>query len=162
MTEILTEFRKSASSNITGVEFLIFLCLAILAWKGKHKFPAMPVLYSVFLIVYITLFRRAPGYNENIRIRLMIWNNAGVFIGNLLNLVLYLPFGYTLETYAGKVGMLRFAGIGLTLSVVCEGLQYFTGRGTADSNDVIFNTLGMVLGSIIGTVLSNRWKNRNG
>ena len=32
------------------------------------------------------------------------------------------------------------------LSVGCEVLQYFTGRGTADVNDVLFNTLGAVVG----------------
>ena len=32
------------------------------------------------------------------------------------------------------------------LSVCCEVLQYFTGRGMADVNDVLFNTLGTMVG----------------
>ena len=51
--------------------------------------------YCVFLILYITLLRRAPGYNESIRLRLKLWTNAGVWAGNLLNLLLYIPYGAT-------------------------------------------------------------------
>lgn len=32
------------------------------------------------------------------------------------------------------------------ISVCCEILQYFTGRGMADVNDILFNTLGAVVG----------------
>lgn len=158
MTDIFTEFHKSASSNITGIELVFFLCLATLVWKAKRKFPLLPVLYGIFLIVYITLLRRAPGYNENIRIRLQVWNNAGVFIGNLLNVALYMPFGYTLKAYVRKISAIRFVGIGLVLSAACEVVQYFTGRGTADINDVVFNTLGLIFGGLIGRIMPNACK----
>lgn len=32
------------------------------------------------------------------------------------------------------------------VSVCCEVLQYFTGRGMADVNDVLFNTIGAAAG----------------
>ena len=32
------------------------------------------------------------------------------------------------------------------LSVCCEVLQYFTGIGMADVNDILFNTLGAAVG----------------
>ena len=35
---------------------------------------------------------------------------------------------------------------GFALSVFCEVLQYLTGRGMADVNDVLFNTLGAAVG----------------
>lgn len=158
MTEIFTEFHKSASSNITGRELVAFLCLATLVWKAKRKFPLLPVMYGILLIVYITLLRRAPGYNESVRIQLQVWNGAGVLIGNLLNVALYMPFGYALKTYVRKIGSIRFVGIGLMLSAVCEGVQYFTERGTADINDVVFNTLGLVFGGFVGRILENTSK----
>lgn len=32
------------------------------------------------------------------------------------------------------------------LSAACETLQYLTSRGTADVNDILFNTLGATVG----------------
>ena len=40
----------------------------------------------------------------------------------------------------------RIAIAAFMLSVCCEVLQYFTGRGMADVNDVLFNTLGAAVG----------------
>ena len=45
----------------------------------------MLVFYGVFLILYITLLRREPGYNENIRLYLKLWPDADVWAGNLLD-----------------------------------------------------------------------------
>lgn len=39
--------------------------------------------------------------------------------------------------------------MGFVLSLFCEVTQYFTGRGWADVNDVVFNTAGTFLGSWI-------------
>ena len=98
----------------------------------------------MFLILYITLLRRAPGYNENIRVHLKLWPNAGVWAGNLLNLILYIPFGWTGQGW--KSNGKRIVVAAFLLSVGCEVLQYFTGRGMADVNDILFNTLGAAAG----------------
>ena len=98
----------------------------------------------MFLILYITLLRRAPGYNENIRLHLKLWPNAGVWAGNLLNLILYGPFGWTSQRW--KANRKRIVIAAFVLSVCCEVLQYVTGRGMADVNDILFNTLGTAVG----------------
>ena len=96
---------------------------------------------------HITLLRRASGYNESIRLRLKLWPNAGVWAGNLLNLLLYVPYGTTSWQWRreGK----KIVAVGFALSVFCEVLQYLTGRGMADVNDVLFNTLGTLTGVCI-------------
>lgn len=149
MMELLVEFQRSTSSNLTVIEAIALLLLAILAWKGRRKAPVFPVLYSAFLIFYITLLRRAPGYNEAIRIHLQFWESAGIFIGNFLNLALYMPLGITVKIYWKSLQVAHLTGLGVALSGICEALQYATGRGTADVNDVIFNTLGMTLGGVV-------------
>lgn len=40
----------------------------------------------------------------------------------------------------------RILAVGFALSAFCELLQYLTGRGMADVNDVLFNTLGAAVG----------------
>lgn len=98
----------------------------------------------MFLILYITLLRRAPGYNESIRLHLKLWPNAGVLAGDFLNLILYVPLGWTSQRW--KPNRKRIVVAAFMLSVFCEVLQYFTGRGMADVNDILFNTLGAAAG----------------
>ena len=98
----------------------------------------------MFLILYIALLRRAPGYNESIRLHLKLWPNAGVWAGDFLNLILYVPLGWTSQRW--KLNRKRIVVAAFMLSVFCEVLQYFTGRGMADVNDILFNTLGAAAG----------------
>ena len=115
-----------------------------IAWHNRKDKQWLPVVYCVFLILYITLLRRAPGYNESIRLRLKLWPNAGVWAGNLLNLIRYVPYGVT--SWQWKREGKKIVVAGFALSVFCEVLQYLTGRGMADVNDVLFNTLGAAVG----------------
>lgn len=144
MRELLHQIHYSTSANLTVGECVILIVLGLLAWFNRKDRQWLPTAYSVFLILYITLLRRAPGYNENIRLHLKLWPNAGVWAGNLLNLILYVPFGWTSQRW--KANRKRIVIAAFMLSVCCEVLQYVTGRGMADVNDILFNTLGTAVG----------------
>ena len=104
-------------------------------------------LYCIFLILHITLLRRAPGYNEEVQLRIKLWSNAGVWVGNLLNLILYVPYGGVSWQWRheGK----KIVGIGFALSMFCEALQYLTRRGMADVNDVLFTRWEQLLACVL-------------
>ena len=102
------------------------------------------MMFSVFLILHITLLRRAPGYDETIKLHLRLWPNAGVWAGNLLNLLLFVPFGLTARCW--KPEGRKIVIIGVALSLFCETTQYLTGRDWADINDIVFNTAGTAAG----------------
>ena len=125
---------------------MLLVLLGTIAWHNRKDKQWFPVAYCIFLILYITLLRRAPD-NESIRLRLKLWPNAGVWAGNLLNLILYIPYGTT--TLQWKREGKKIVAVGFALSVFCEVLQYLTGRGMADVNDVLFNTLGALAGACI-------------
>ena len=144
MKELLHQIRSNAVSNLTAAECIVLAALGLVALIMRKKKSWFPVIYSVFLIPYITLLRRAPGYNESIKLHLKLWPNAGVWAGNLLNLILYVPFGWTSQWLKPSKKKIIIAAF--TLSVCCELLQYFTGRGMADVNDILFNTLGAATG----------------
>ena len=76
--------------------------------------------------------------------------------GNLLNLILYMPYGTT--SWQWKRKGKKIVAIGFALSVFCEALQYLTGRGMADVNDVLFNTLGTLAGLCIAKRLATVYK----
>lgn len=144
MRELLHQIHYSTSANLTVPEIVILVALGLLAWLNHKDKRWLPTAYSVFLILYITLLRRAPGYNENARLFLKLWPNTGVWAGNLLNLILYVPFGWTSQRW--KPNRKRIVIAAFMLSVCCEVHQYFTGRGMADVNDILFNTLGAAVG----------------
>lgn len=147
MRELLQQIHNSTSLNLSIGEALFFLVFGLLAWYDRKKKYWLPPLYSVFLVLYITLLRRVPGYNESVRLHLKLWPNAGVWAGNLLNLLLYVPYGVT--SWQWKREGKKIVVAGFALSVFCEVLQYLTGRGMADVNDVLFNTLGVLVGVCI-------------
>lgn len=144
MRELLHQIHYSTSANLTIPEIAILVALGLLAWLNRKEKSWLPTAYSVFLILYITLLRRAPGYNESIRLHLKLWPNAGVWAGDFLNLILYVPLGWTSQRW--KPNRKRIVVAAFMLSVFCEVLQYFTGRGMADVNDILFNTLGAAAG----------------
>lgn len=144
MKELLSQIHYATSANLSLSEIILLALLGTIAWHNRKEHPSHPPLYCVFLILYITLLRRAPGYNESIQLRLKLWPNAGVWAGNLLNLLLYVPYGLT--SWQWKRESKKIVAIGFALSVFCEALQYLTGRGMADVNDVLFNTLGAAVG----------------
>ena len=143
MWSLLHQIHYSTNANLNVTEVVILVALGLLAWLNRKEKSCLPTAYSVFLILYITLLRRTPGYNENIRLHLKLWPNAGVWAGNLLNLILYVPFGWTSQRW--KPNRKRIVVEAFMFSVGCEVLQYFTGRGMADVNDVLFNTLGVTV-----------------
>lgn len=138
--------------NITEKELLFLILVSCIVWKLRKKKPCISVIYSIFLIIYITLIRRAPGYIEPVRFHIGEWKEAGFWAGGILNILLYVPFGYTGYRYiTGKVEkkqyvMMDIVLAGACLSIACEMTQYITKRGCADINDVLFNILGIIVG----------------
>lgn len=145
MINLFQQIHYSASTNVSPVELVILLFLAVLAWVSRKKLPWLPVAYSVFLIVHITLLRRAPGYDERAHLTFRFFLNAKLWADNVLNLFLYVPLGWTAhKNYRNHRA--RIILCGLLLSACCEAIQFFTTRGCADVNDILFNTLGTAVG----------------
>jgi glycopeptide antibiotics resistance protein len=73
---------------------------------------------------------------------------------SLLNILLMIPFGFGLPSIT-NLRMKKIVVIGALFSFVIELLQFLTGKlaqttfRIADINDVIFNTLGVVIGYIL-------------
>ena len=60
MTGFLQGLREGISGNLSALEAAALLVLAVLAWLARKQFRMLPAIYSMFLVLYITLLRRAP------------------------------------------------------------------------------------------------------
>lgn len=143
-TLLFQELAYRISANLSRLEMVCLSTLALMVWLSGRKHPMIPVVFSIFLILHITLLRRTPGYDETIKIHLRLLPNVDVWAGNLLNLLLFVPFGWAMRRWKASGKKIIIVGFGLSL--FCEVMQYLTGRGWADANDIVFNTAGTAAG----------------
>lgn len=61
------------------------------------------------------------------------------------NVPLFVPIGFLLGGIVSK-GFVKACPIGCVLSILIELLQFATGRGLCETNDVIHNTVGCLVG----------------
>ena len=73
------------------------------------------------------------------------------------NVLWFIPFGFGLPSLRRtKIAAWRVIGWGLLLSLAIESLQFVLVSGVADIDDVIFNTIGTILGLGLWRLLSPR------
>ena len=68
----------------------------------------------------------------------------------LLNIVLFLPYGVFLKTGRRKLWVSALIGFGSSLLI--EAVEYITNRGVFDVDDLILNTLGVVIGYLLAAL----------
>ena len=79
MRELLSQIHYATSANLSLLEIILLALLGTIAWNNRKGKQWLPVAYCVFLILYITLLRRASGYNESIRLRLKLCGRMRVY-----------------------------------------------------------------------------------
>lgn len=178
ISSFLYSIHYNFAHNLSYGEAVCLLALAVLVWLLCKRVPWAVVAYSVFLILYITLLRRSPGTTGIWLIQPRSLVNPAELAAATLNALLYFPLGMTGARFWREAVLPRNASqrrrkyrkwlswglliIGsLALSVACEVIQYYTGCGWADINDVLANVFGMVLGMILGSIPVRRNKNEH-
>ena len=72
------------------------------------------------------------------------------FMQIFLNILLFVPFGFLLPMISERFRSLWFTTVtGFIFSVGIETMQYITGRGLTEVDDVINNTSGALVGYIL-------------
>lgn len=117
------------------------------------------VFYSLGLI-YLMLFgfgRKADDFKQK---QLIPFKTMGefvflqngfnhFFINIICNIILFIPFGF-FGTIFSRFRYLKWNLIFFWIALfIIEFLQYFTGKGTADVDDFILNSKGVVLGNYL-------------
>lgn len=105
---------------------------------GKKK--VLIALY-ILIILWITLFSREP---MKVRIfRGLFWEIEMGYWNNIIqNILLFIPLGFLI---GGKRGIIA----GLLLSIGIELTQYISVLGYCEFDDVLNNTIGAAIGSLL-------------
>lgn len=133
-------FKQRSFSKTTATAVVMFYLIAVFSVVGIPTVTSWHVDPAFNLIPIIDIVNSPLDYIRN----------------TVLNIILFVPFGFLLPTIWKEYRSLRTVALaGLLLSVLIEVLQIFTFRLT-DVDDLITNTAGAVLGFYIAKLFSFR------
>lgn len=147
----------------------IVMAIGFISYRGQRMnrfvMGALAIEYYFLVLCSTVICRTAPVSK---RIELMpfynyadIWNGIDfkrTVMEILLNVALFVPIGFLLGGMVHKEFVIVLL-IGCVLSILIELLQLATGRGLCETNDVIHNTLGCIMGYGLALLLDKRTKN---
>lgn len=114
----------------------------------------MAGIISIVVIVYATVFSRSGGARGYDLIPFSSFQRAieqpEMYRSMLMNVFIFVPLGMSLVfVFRGSTfkRIMLTVLIGFLLSVLVEALQYFFSLGLAETDDVICNTVGTLIGS---------------
>lgn len=178
MNDIIEAFISNMEKEFKGINlfylliYIITVCLmvhiAVIIYAKKKKNP-ISVGYEVLLIMLfsylgiiagLTFFNRQP--DSSLRVFLskhLMWDeNINQNITNLLNIILYVPFGAIMTSllirnrkYKRVFIMLCYTFI---ISLFFEAIKYFTNRGYFEVDNIEANIIGALFGGIIVCIIS--------
>ncbi len=116
---------------------------------GIYKLFRRVFLFIFFIIIcYLTLNR---DQKQTQQINLMpLWSYEKFYRADIrwqiyMNIFLFIPFGFMLPWATGRT-LLQTILIGCLLSIIIEASQYIFCIGMCETDDVIHNTLGTIIG----------------
>jgi len=146
-------FRESAFYDSGGIGIVKKILLILL------RLLSIPYGYMVLLI---TLLYRQPLHTHNIKppfweISELIKGNERILFDIIANIIMFFPLGVFLPLWIKKADTLKkVALISLVVSLSIEIIQLITTRGYFEIDDLFHNTLGAVIGALIGCPLAKR------
>lgn len=149
--------------------------LALFCWKRRRAGQPLPgwriaaiallVCYLGGLAAVTLLLRLGGGMRTGIQTRLFLafweaWNafTLQAWLNPLLNIAMFIPLGVLLPLAFPRFRRWNLTlAAGLAVSLAIETLQFLTGRGQADVDDLFCNVLGAMLGFCLCLIALNLW-----
>ena len=148
---------KYAPYGILIGSLLYCLLMIVRKKKGDSDKQGNSVVEMIFwvyvaVMVVITFLSREGGSTKGIDLR--IGSSLGINARNdayaVENILLFLPYGFLWGLMRRrKKGLWNALAVGFLTSLGIEFLQLFSGRGVFQTDDMITNTLGALLGYIL-------------
>ena len=133
----------------------VFLYIILMKFNKKAR---LSIVYSLLfgyigIILAFTIFDRPILESRDIKLQLF-WSyktairkrSLAFVLGNVLNMVLFIPFGGILSATHKKSNITGIVCITMISSLIIEMLQYCTWRGLFEFDDILHNTIGAAIG----------------
>ena len=136
-----------------GVFLMLLLVLsAWKGWRGARWALALLLIEYVALLMYFTVFfRRATGVHEWKLMPLWSYKAIGQGVNVLMeevamNVAVFVPIGFLLGVIYKGCPWWKLLISGICVSIVIELLQLVLMRGVCETDDVLHNSLGCLMG----------------
>ncbi|WP_303972012.1 VanZ family protein [Streptococcus merionis] len=136
---------KAKKTPMTILVLLIYLL--VLTWLIVFKLATAP--YELSPLRSINLIPFAENQD---------WDGSFHFKEVLANGLVFIPLGVLLKRLSPKRNLLQVALYGLSLSFVFEASQYLLAIGASDVTDLLANTVGAIVGSLLFSGFSKLFK----
>ena len=104
---------------------------------------------------YITVFSRSSDIDYSHHLQ-PVWSYSQIKDGyvetiyeNIYNVLFFIPYGILLSIQLRNLSLVKIIAVGCMTSVFIEILQLVTRTGCCETDDVIHNTLGFLIGVVI-------------
>ncbi len=143
---------------VTAIVFVVAL-MCFIVWKGFKKgvvySSALLLLQYVFVLYSSTFIFREPRKERKYNFQ-PFWNyneiseeKTFVLSEILMNVAVFIPIGLLLGIVFSRIAWWKVVLIGSLISMSIEFSQFAFMRGFAETNDVIHNTLGCLIGYML-------------
>ena len=163
MDDLLFYFETKIPSYVFLVSFLImsFVIISTLVSRPRRIRTKTCIFASLlaeyyFLVLCSTVFYRnvaeqarlelVPFWNYEL---IVSWKDPRDFWEVVLNIVLFIPIGFLFKGINQGIRWWHVLIVGMMLSIVIEVSQYYLHRGLCETNDVIHNSLGCMIGYLL-------------
>lgn len=156
---------------VVPVVFVSILSVWIIEKKKHKKQVLIGMLISWFLaLTYLMFIYRLPGRRGStlklnaFHMFMEAEDYRGPITTNqalrqiMFNAMLYVPFGAIVFSLSRRAWLTIFSGV--VLSILTEALQFVMELGWADIDDIISNTIGLLVGTFLYSVLLRKISDR--
>lgn len=164
---VILDFRQPVSYLLPAI---IITIAGVLIYKVYKKEKARIRLSCVLLIIYIEIlmqtafFSREPGSRKQIDLNLFgTWGQTAMEHAYFIeNIIMFIPFGILAPMLFKRMRNARICGLtGFLCSCGIEISQLITQRGYCQLDDIVTNTIGMLVGWVIWKVLDKVINKKN-
>ncbi len=143
-----------------GMVFLMLLKMFDMLFpQGKdfHRKKYIWTLILIYAIVFINVgfFSREPGTRTDVSLKLFeTWGNSMIAHAYFVeNIIMFIPYGVLLPIAFKRIRKIWMCvGSACLISCTLEVMQHVTGRGYAQIDDVVTNTVGAAVGYVVWKV----------
>lgn len=126
--------------------------------KGRIRFSCILFIIYIEILMQTAFFSREPGSRQQIDLNLFgTWGQTAIAHAYFIeNIIMFIPFGLLAPMVFERMRKVRFCVfIGFLCSCGIELSQLITQRGYCQLDDVVTNTVGMLVGWGIWKMLSS-------
>ena len=139
--------------------WLIIVAMAVWFIDGRRMTPRPLLAAYILFILMETVIGRKPGVGRVELVPFWSYSHTELRMEIVLNYILFAPLGFLLYLCFGEKLGLRVVLAGFLLSASVELIQLLFNIGLFEFDDMIGNTIGCLIGAVVGKTTQEIKKN---